>query len=89
MAEEPTPPAPEPAPPPPPPAALVPALATFERGDWASARRQARALLSDPEPQVQEAARALLARMAPDPWAIRTGLLALALLVIIAVTYVR
>ena len=89
MAEETTPPTAEPAPPPPPPAALLPALATFERGDWVSADVQAHALLSDPDPQVQAAARALLARMAPDPWAIRAGLLALALLVIIAVTYVR
>jgi len=30
----------------------------------------------------------LLARMAPDPWAIRVGLLALALLVIVAVSYI-
>jgi hypothetical protein len=86
MADEPA--KPEAPPPPPPPAALLPALATFERGDWASATAQAGALLSDPDPEVQAAARALMARMAPDPWAIRVGLLSLALLVIVAVSYV-
>jgi hypothetical protein len=79
----------KPAPPPPPPAELLPALAAFERGDWVAASAAASGLLSHPEPAVQAAARQVLDRMAPDPWAIRAGLLSLALLAIIAVTYVR
>jgi len=79
----------KPAPPPPPPEALLPALASFERGDWVAATAEARRLLSDPDPQLQTAARDLLGRMAPDPWAIRAGLLSLVLLVIIAITYIR
>jgi hypothetical protein len=38
---------------------------------------------------VAAAARALLARMAPDPWAIRLGLLALTLLAVVAGIYAR
>lgn len=68
---------------------MAAALASFERGDWVAATAEARRLLADPDPQVQTAARDLMARMAPDPWAIRVGLLALALLVIVAVTYIR
>jgi hypothetical protein len=79
----------KPAPPPPPPEAVLPALASFERGDWVAATAEGRRLLSDPDPLVQTAARDLLARMAPDPWAIRAGLLSLALLAIIAITYIR
>lgn len=78
----------KPAPPPPPPEPVLPALAHFEHGDWVSAGIEARHLQSDADPQVQAAARELLARMAPDPWAIRVGLLALALLVILGVVYI-
>jgi hypothetical protein len=74
-------------PPPPPPPALLPALARFERGDFRGATALARALLADADPEVQGAARDLLARMAPDPWALRLGLLALALLAIVAVVF--
>jgi hypothetical protein len=80
---------PEAPPPPPPPAALLPALASFERGDLVAAGQQARLLVENPDPDIQSAARELLARMAPDPWAVRFGLLALALLVLLAVVYVR
>jgi hypothetical protein len=76
-------------PPPPPPAALLPALARFERGDYVGATAAATALASDADPEVQEAARALLARMAPDPWAIRVGLLALTLLALVAGLFVK
>ena len=79
----------ESAPPPPPPAALLPALAAFERGDFRAAGEQAGALLADPDPEVQAAARPLLGRMAPDPWAIRLGLLALTLLALITGLFVR
>jgi hypothetical protein len=72
----------------PPPAALLPALASFERGDLVAADAQARPLLESPDPEVQAAARALLGRMAPDPWAIRFGVMALVLLVILVVLYV-
>jgi hypothetical protein len=79
---------PEAPPPPPPPAALLPALASFERGDMVSAGAEARTLLDSADPEVQAAARALLTRMAPDPWAIRFGVLAVVLLVILVVIYV-
>jgi hypothetical protein len=78
-----------PPPPPPPPAALLPALGRFERGDIVGATTETRALLADPDPEVQEAARDLLARMGPDPWALRFGLLALGLLVLLVLVYVR
>ena len=88
MAEEPEK-AEKPAPPPPPPEALLPALALFERGDWVAATREGRRLATDPDPAIQSAARDLLVRMAPDPWAIRVGLLTLALLIVIALSYIR
>jgi hypothetical protein len=78
-----------PAPPPPPPAALLPALALFERGDFPAAGRAAQALAGDADPEVAAAARALLARLSPDPWAVRLGLLAVILLAVVAAVYVR
>jgi len=63
-------------PPPPPPAALLPALASFERVDLVAAAAQARPMLESTDAEVQAAARDLLARMAPDPWAIRFGMMA-------------
>jgi hypothetical protein len=79
-------PAPEAAPPP---EALLPALAKFERGDFRGATTLATALAAHADPEVQVAARALLARMAPDPWALRLGLLALTLLAILTAIYLR
>jgi hypothetical protein len=73
---------------PPPPEALRPALALFERGDFRDATASARALLSSPDAEVQAAARALLARMASDPWALRFGIAALALLALLVGIYV-
>jgi hypothetical protein len=78
-----------PAPAPPPPAALLPALASFERGDLVAAAAQAGPLRESADPEVQAAARDLLQRMAPDPWALRFGLLALGVLVLLVVVYVR
>jgi hypothetical protein len=89
MADEVDKPAEKPEPPPPPPPELLPALAQFERGDWVAATALVRPLAASADTVVQSAARALLARMAPDPWAIRVGLLTLALLVIVAATYIR
>ena len=89
MVESESPPAAATAPAPPPPAAVLPALAMFERGDWAGATARARVLAADPDPAVQAAAQDLLARMAPDPWAFRVGLLALTLLAIVTGVYVR
>ena len=66
-----------------------PALAAFERGDFAAAAATAGALLaSDPSPQVQAATRALLDRLAPDAWAQRLALLATALLALLIGLYV-
>jgi hypothetical protein len=73
----------------PPPAALLPALASFERGDRVAAAAQARPLLDSADPEVQAAARALMARMAPDPWAVRFGLMAAVLLLILVIVYLR
>ncbi len=73
----------------PPPAALAPALARFAAGDFDGARRAARALLAaGPPAEVEAAARALLAHLAPDPWALRVGAGTLVLLVALAVGYV-
>ena len=76
-------------PPPPPPAALLPALASFERGDLVAAAAQARPMLESTDAEVQAAARDLLARMAPDPWAICFGMMAAVLLLILVVIYLR
>jgi hypothetical protein len=80
---------PEAPPPPPPPAALLPALASFERGDLVAAAAQARPLLDSADPEVQAAARDLLGRVGPDPWAIRFGVLAVVLLIVLVVIYMR
>jgi hypothetical protein len=73
-----------------PPPELADALARFERGDFAGARTEAerRALNSDSDPEVAAAARALLLRLAPDPWALRFGLLVLAALALVTGLYV-
>ena len=89
----PAPPAPAaPAPPPPPPPELVPALAAFERGDFRSATSLARGVLAAtpaPSTEVRAAANELLARMAPDPWAVRIAVAALVLLAVVAGLYIR
>jgi hypothetical protein len=73
----------------PPPEELLPALAAFERGDFRQARLLVAALLAgSPTPEVAAAARALEGRMAPDPWAIRVGLVALAVLALVAGIYI-
>jgi hypothetical protein len=72
----------------PPPPELLPALARFERGDFRGAAADAAALLAaQPGPEVESAARTLLARVAPDPWALRLGLLALTLLAMVAAIF--
>jgi hypothetical protein len=88
-AAPPTEPAPAPPPAPPPPPELQPALAAFERGDFRAATAACQALLaSPPSPEVAAAARALLARMAPDPWALRFGIAALALIALLVGIYI-
>jgi hypothetical protein len=75
----------------PPPAELLPALAAFERGDFRRARRLLAALLPSGDagsPEVTAAARALEARMAADPWAVRVGIAAAAVLALVAGTYI-
>lgn len=73
---------------PPPPAELGPALSHFEAGDFRSAHATLAALRrSDPAPEVAAAATALAAQLAPDPWAVRVGLLALGLLALVSSTY--
>jgi hypothetical protein len=68
---------------------VQPALARLERGDLRGARADLEALLAaNPSPDVATAAREILARMAVDPWAIRFGLGALALLVFITLRYI-
>jgi hypothetical protein len=72
----------------PPPPELLPALARFDRGNFRGATAALSALLAgQPAPDVAEAARALLARMAPDPWALRLGLLAVTLLAIVTAIF--
>jgi hypothetical protein len=66
-------------------APLATAERLFQRGDFLGARREAERQLA----AAPEAARALLARLAPDPWAARFGLLVLALLALMAGLYVR
>jgi len=69
---------------------LLPALARFERGDFRGASAEAATLLTgQPSPELAAAARALGARMAPDPWALRFGLLALTLLAIVVAFFGR
>jgi hypothetical protein len=78
--------------PPPPPrlVELLPAWERFDRGDFRGARALARALIAAARTQdVEKGARDFLAVLAPDPWAVRFGLLALALLVLVTALYVR
>jgi hypothetical protein len=78
-----------PDPPPPPPPELMPALARFERGDFRGARQELEALLArKPAPETASAGRELLARLAPDPWAVHLGLGTLVLLLLVAIVYV-
>jgi hypothetical protein len=63
-------------------------MAAFDRGDFVAAAAAARPLVDSPDPEVQAAARALLDRLAPDPWAIRLGLLAVIALALVAGIYV-
>jgi hypothetical protein len=89
MSEPTTPPAPAVAAPP---AALAGATARFERGDFLGARLEVERLLAEqpqPEPELKAAARALLDRMAPDPWAARFGVLVLVVLALVTGLYVR
>ncbi len=69
---------------------LAEAIARFDRGDFAGARAEARRRVADPSvtPAVAEAARALLARLAPDPWALPIGILVLAVLALVTGVYV-
>ena len=77
---------PAPAPPPP---ELSPALALFEQGNFAGARRSvAEILAGNPGPELATAARELADRLEPDPWGIRVGLLALAMLALVTGIYV-
>jgi hypothetical protein len=76
--------------PPPPPPAAAEATARFERGDFLGARLEVQRLLAAPrDPEVEAAARALIARMAPDPWAARFGVLVLVVLALVTGLYVR
>jgi hypothetical protein len=71
-----------------PPAEVRPALARFERGDFRGATADLDALLAaQPASDVAAAAHALADRMAPDPWALRFGLLALTLLAIVVAVF--
>lgn len=47
--------------------ALERLVATFEQGDYAKVREGAEALFTDPDPDVQTAARDLATRTTPDP----------------------
>ncbi len=70
---------------------VTPALVLFERGDYRGAAGHLHALLAavpPPPPPVARAAGALLTRMAPDPWALRLGIIAAALLAVLVAVYV-
>jgi len=71
-----------------PPPELADALARFERGDFAGARAEAQRRAGESDAGVAAAARALLLRLAPDPWAVRFGLLVLAALALVSGLYV-
>ena len=72
-----------------PPPELEPALAAFERGDFLAARRSiAQILAGNPGPELAAAARELAARLEIDPWAVRAGVIALALLALVTGIYV-
>jgi len=73
----------------PPLAEIAPAAAAFERGDFQATRAQLRKLLATEPPEpVALAARKLLDRMAPDPWAMRIGIGAAGLLALVVLLYV-
>lgn len=72
----------------PPPAALVPALDAFATGDFRTSRRLVEALLAGaPTPEVAEAARALRAKLTPDPWVFWIGLAVIGLLAFVSSAY--
>jgi hypothetical protein len=71
------------------PAELAPVQAALDRGDNRSAGALLRALHASPmTPAVENAARALQSRLAPDSRALQVGLAALLLLAFIVVHYV-
>jgi hypothetical protein len=70
-------------------APLSDAQARFARGDFLGARLAAERELAAGGPDQQAAARDLLARLAADPWALRFGLIILAVLALVAGLYVR
>ncbi len=75
---------------PPPPQELAVALTCFDRGDFAGTRTEIKAALAaHPTAEVQQAARALVDRMAADPWALRVGVGAFVLLLIACNQYLR
>lgn len=68
---------------------LAPALESFRRGDFARAAAQARTLLaSSPGPDLIAATQTFLRRMAPDPWALRIGIITATLLALVTAIYV-
>jgi hypothetical protein len=72
-----------------PPPEVAPALALFDRGDHrAAAALLARLLAERPAPAIEQAARALQRRLAPDRAALVVGLGTLALLLLITALYV-
>jgi hypothetical protein len=67
----------------------MPALEAFERGDFLAARRLlAEILAGNPRPDLAAAARELSGRLEIDPWAVRAGVIALALLALVTGIYV-
>lgn len=74
---------------PPDPPQLHAALAAFDRGDFALTRRLLQPLAGHPDAAVATAAERLSRRLAPDRWALRFGLAALALLALVVGLYVR
>jgi hypothetical protein len=71
------------------PAELAPVLALLDRGDHrGAAALLARVLAEKPAPEVEQAARALEARLAPDRAALAVGLGTVALLLVITLHYI-
>lgn len=66
---------------------LVAAQAAFERGDFRTARAEARGLVGAGG-DVDAGAKVILAALAPDKWARRWGIGALVLLALLAWEYV-
>ncbi len=69
---------------------LAPAQALFARGDFRNARQELNRLLAAaPSPELAAEARTLMANLTTDPWALRLGLAALAVLLLTALTYLH